>query len=114
MYQQLCTRACALGQQYALRYEHPCCTLAKRILRHQDELFQFVLVPGLAADNNLIERNLRPLVVMRKISGGSRSPAGTKTRLDLVSLMHTWAAHNLDPFHQCLARLQQPTANAPP
>jgi len=114
VYVQLFERACAQGQQYALTYEHPCCTLAKRVLRHQDELFQFVLVPGMAADNNLVERSLRPLVVMRKISGGSRSPEGTKTRLTLVSMFYTWAARNLNPFHQCLATLQQSTANAPP
>jgi hypothetical protein len=90
-YADLFARACRLGEQYALTYDHPCCTLAKRVLRHQDELFQFVLVPGLPADNNLAERSIRPLVtpalaatgasVMRKISGGSRSSEGSKTRL---------------------------------
>ena len=93
---------------------NPCRTLAKRLLRHQDELFQFLLVPGLPADNNLVERSLRPLVIMRKISGGSRSPEGTKTRLTLVSLFHTWAARNLNPHHQCLAALRQSTVNVPP
>ncbi len=113
-YRLLYQRVCALGQQYALKYEHPCSTLAKRLLRHQDELFQFVLVPDLPADNNLAERSLRPLVVMRKISGGSRSPKGTKTRLALASLLHTWAARNLNPFTECLVALQRPTATAPP
>jgi hypothetical protein len=32
----------------------------------------------------------------------------------LFSLMQTWAANGLDPFQQCLAALQQPTAHAPP
>ena len=82
-YTDLFARACRLGEQYALSYAHPCCTLAKRLLRHQDELFQFVLVPGLPADNNLAERSIRPLVIMRKISGGTRSAEGSKTRLDL-------------------------------
>jgi transposase len=91
-YADLFTRACRLGEQYALTYDHPCCTLAKRLLRHQDELFQFVLVPGLPADNNLAERSIRPLVIMRKISGGSRSEEGTKTRLTLASVLQTWAA----------------------
>lgn len=113
-YRQAFERIGELGRQYALTYEHPCCRLAKRVLRHQDELFQFVLVPGLAADNNLIERDLRPLVIARKISGGSRSEEGTRTRLALFSLMQTWAARNLNPFQQCLAALQRPTANAPP
>ena len=113
-YADLFTQVCRLGEQYALTYDHPCCTLAKRVLRHQDELFQFVLVPGLPADNNLAERSIRPLVIMRKISGGSRSAEGTKTRLTLASLLHTWAARNLNPFSECLTALQKPTAAAPP
>jgi transposase len=113
-YADLFTRACRLGEQYALTYDHPCCTLAKRVLRHQDELFQFVLVPGLPADNNLAERSIRPLVIMRKISGGSRSEEGTKTRLTLASLLHTWAARSLNPFVECLTALQQPAASVPP
>lgn len=108
------SQAWRLGEQYALNYDHPCGTLAKRLLRHQDELFQFVLVPGLAADNNLAERSIRPLVIMRKISGGSRSAEGTKTRLTLATLLHTWAARNLNPFVECLTALQQPVATAPP
>ena len=113
-YTQAFTDICARGQQYARTRPHPCNTLAKRVLRHQDELFQFLLVPGLPADNNLVERSLRPLVIMRKISGGSRSPEGTITRLTLASLLHTWAARGLNPYHQCLAALQQPRAHAPP
>jgi transposase len=113
-YADLFAQACRLGEQYALTYEHPCCTLAKRVLRHQDELFQFVLVPGLPADNNLAERSIRPLVIMRKISGGTRSEEGTKTRLTLASLLHTWAARNLNPFLECYAALRQPPATAPP
>ena len=112
-YPSLFTRACRLGEQYALTYDHPCCTLAKRLLRHQDELFQFILVPGLAPDNNLAERSIRPLVIMRKISGGSRSAKGTKTRLTLASLRHTGAARNLNPFVECLAALQKPAAASP-
>jgi transposase len=113
-YADLFTHACRLGEQYALSYAHPCCTLAKRLLRHQDELFQFVLVPGLPADNNLAERSIRPLVIMRKISGGTRSAEGSKTRLTLASLLHTWAARNLNPFIECLMALQTPVAAASP
>ena len=113
-YAELLERVCALGQQYALVSGHPCQTLAKRVLRHQDELFQCVLIPGLAPDNNLAERCLRPLVIMRKISGGSRSPQGSQTRLTLFSLLSTWAARDLNPFLHCVTLLQNPTANAPP
>ena len=111
-YADLLARGCALGEQYALVAEHPCRVLAKRLLRHQDELFQFVRHPGVPADNNFAERALRPLVIMRKISGGSRSPKGSKTRFTLFSLVSTWAARGLNPFFQCINRLQ--SAAAPP
>jgi len=113
-YTHLYTQVCTLGAQYALAPEHPCNALAKRLLRHQDELFPLVSIPGLPADNNLAERRIRPLVIMRKISGGSRSAEGTKTRLTLASLLHTWTARHLNPFAECLMALQQPTATAPP
>jgi hypothetical protein len=84
---------------------HPCYALCHRLLRHQGELFQFVRVPDVAADNNLAERSLRPLVIARKISGGTRSPQGSTTRLALASLFGTWQARNLNPFHACLSLL---------
>jgi transposase len=107
-------RICALGQQYAQADGHACRVLARRLLRFQEELFQFVLVPGLPADNNPAERSLRPVVIMRKISGGTRSPAGSRTRLTLASVFATWVARHLNPFRECLAALQRPTANGPP
>ncbi len=91
----------ALGLEYAQVKDHPCQALAKRLLRHEEELFQFVLVPGLSADNNLAERGVRPLVVVRKISGGSRSEQGSKTRMSLSSLFQTWAARGLEPLAEC-------------
>jgi hypothetical protein len=108
-YVALVTRAHTLGLVYARAGKHPCCALAKRLLRHEDELFQFVLIDGLSADNNLAERSIRPLVVIRKISGGSRSAEGTKTRMALASLFETWQARGLNPFDECLKLLSQPT-----
>jgi transposase len=107
-YARLVERACQVGQQYARVRKHPCEALAKRLLRHQDELFQFLLVDGLRADNNLAERSLRPLVVMRKISGGTRSPAGSQTRMALASLVGTWQVRGQNPFEACLELRRQP------
>jgi transposase len=106
-YVTLTSQTHRLGQQYARVTGHPCQPLAKRLLRHEDELFQFILVPDLAADNNLAERAIRPLVVIRKVSGGSRSPQGTTIRMTLASLFHTWQARGLNPFDQCVALLRQ-------
>jgi hypothetical protein len=116
-YATLYQRAWALGQCYCFQSGHPCWALAKRLLRHQEELFQFVLRPGVPADNNLSERALRPLVILRKISGGTRSDAGTQTRLTLASLFATWQARHLNPLLECLAALRHParaTLPAPP
>jgi transposase len=107
-YVSLTSQTHRLGLRYAREKAHPCQALAKRLLRHEDELFQFVLVAGLSADNNLAERAIRGLVVIRKVSGGSRSAAGTKTRMALASLFHTWQARGQNGFDQCLALLSQP------
>ncbi|HEY6406700.1 MAG TPA: transposase, partial [Ktedonobacteraceae bacterium] len=77
--------------------QHPLCERVER--------FVFVAVPGVPAHNNLAERSVRPLVIARKISGGTRSPQGSQTRMGLASLFGTWMAQYLNPFHQCLALL---------
>ena len=110
-YVALVTRTHALGLSYARAKHHPCQALSKRLLRHEDELFQFVLVEGLSADNNLAERSIRPLVVIRKISGGSRSAEGTKTRMALASLFETWQARGLNPLEECRRVLSQAPAS---
>lgn len=104
--------ACAeLASRYANAKQHrahPCHTLAKRLMLHLDGLFQFVLQSGLSADNNLAERSVRPVVVMRKISGGSQSERGSRTRMALASLFGTWRAKGLNPFNECFFLLSQP------
>ncbi len=106
-YVEMVGRVHQLGLQYARATGHPCQALAKRLLRHEDELFQFALVDGLSANNNLAERSIRPLVVIRKISGGSRSEEGTKTRMALGSLVETWQARGLNPFEECFKLLSR-------
>ena len=83
----------------------PMQTLCKRVEKFLPELFVFVAVPGVPSHNNLAERSVRPLVVARKISGGTRSPQGSQSRMGLASLFGTWMAQGLNPFHQCLAAL---------
>jgi transposase len=82
-------------------------TLCERVEQVLPELFVFVAVPGVPAHNNLAERSVRPLVIARKISGGTRSPKGSDTRMGLATLFGTWMAQRLNPFHQCLALLSQ-------
>jgi transposase len=81
--------------QLCAPYAHtasPLQTLCNRVERFLPELFVFVARPEVPADNNLAERSVRPLVIARKISGGSRSPTGSQTRMALFSCFGTWAA----------------------
>jgi transposase len=110
-YDRLVAVSHRLGLRHAQAKGHPCKATAKLLLCHEAELFQFVLVPGLSADNNLAERRIRPVTVARKISGGTRSPAGSAVRMRLTSLFATWQARGLNPFTSCRALL---TANLGP
>lgn len=82
--------------------------LCRRIQRFIKELFVFVVEPAVPADNNAAERSLRPLVTSRKISGGTRSPEGTTTKMRLASLFGTWHARGLNPFLACRQFLISP------
>ena len=53
--------------------------------------------PTIPAENNLAERDLRPLVIARKISFGSQSEAGARTREILMSVLHTLKKRGRDP-----------------
>jgi transposase len=68
--------------------------IAKRLLKHQGELTGFLWDKDLEATNNAAERALRPAVVARKISGGSRSKNGAKAWATLASLMKTATQQN--------------------
>ena len=82
--------------------------LCARIERHSSELFVFVAHPEVPPDNNAAERSLRHLVTSRKISGGTRSPEGTATKMTLSSLFGTWRLQGLDPLLACRTLLSQP------
>lgn len=86
----------------------PQTTLCQRIDRFEDELFEFVLYPDVPPDNNLAERSLRPLVIARKISGGTRSAHGSQVRMALASLFATWLAQGLNPLDACRQMLIAP------
>jgi cell division protein FtsB len=80
--------------------------LANRLCRFANEMFTFVEHLGVTHDNNAAERAVRPAVIYRKVTGGSRSDEGAKTTAVLMSLMHTWAARQLNPFVECIQMLQ--------
>jgi transposase len=79
-----------LEQLAKAEYDEPdAARLAKRLRRHRAELTRFLWDRDLDGTNNAAERALRPAVVMRKITGGSRSARGARAWAKLASLMRT-------------------------
>ena len=77
----------------------PMRVLCQRVERFLPELFTFIAEPLASADNNAAERSLRPPVVSRKISGGTRSGRGSETKSILASLFGTWRLRGQNPYH---------------
>ena len=70
--------------------QHPSIQKIQNIFRENSErLFHWAKKAKVPADNNRAERELRPLVIARKISFGSQSKAGARTREILMSVLHT-------------------------
>ena len=83
---------------------HPSVQHIQNIFRENaDRLWLWTEDPRIPAENNAAERAIRPLAVARKVSHGSQSDRGRKTRSVLMSVLHTLAACCVDPA-QHLAR----------
>ncbi len=79
-----------LDQLIAGPQDHPDARrLCKRLSRHRQELTRLLWVEKLDGTNNAAERALRPAAVLRKITGGSRSPAGAAAWMKLASRTRT-------------------------
>lgn len=72
------------------RYDEPDARrIAKRIRKFRKDLTAFLHEKDLEGTNNTAERAIRPAVVARKISGGSRSDNGARAFATLASLLRT-------------------------
>lgn len=58
-------------------------------MEHEGRLYHWAEDRKIPADNNLAERDLRPTVIARKVSFGSQSDAGARTRSILMTVVHT-------------------------
>ncbi len=56
---------------------------------NKDKLYQWATNRNIPADNNFAERELRPLIIARKLSFGSQSDEGAKTREILMTVLLT-------------------------
>jgi hypothetical protein len=63
--------------------------ISARLLKHYNELFTFLDVPGLPSDNNTAERAIRPHVIIRNRSFQNRTDKGAHAHGTLTSLLQT-------------------------
>ena len=79
--------------------QHPGIQKIQNIFRERaTRLYHWAKNPAIPADNNRAERELRPLVIARKISFGSQSEQGALTREILMSVLHTLRKRTKDVF----------------
>jgi len=90
---------------------HPGIQRIQNIFRENaSRLYQWSKSPTIPAENNRAERELRGLVIARKLSFGSQSEQGARTREILMSVLHTLRKRTQDvfgTFKSCLDALAQ-------
>lgn len=108
-------RSLTYGKRHPFRWvvgasaQHPAIQKIQNLFREKsDRLYHWAEDRAVPADNNRAERELRPLVIARKISFGSQSEAGAHTREVLMSVLHTLRKRTRDvtrAFQQALDAL---------
>jgi transposase len=79
--------------------QHPGIQKIQNLFREKaPRLYHWAKSPTIPADNNRAERELRPLVIARKISFGSQSEQGAQTREILMTVLHTLRKRTNDVF----------------
>jgi hypothetical protein len=82
------SRGCSLAVDHAKAVR-----LQQRIRKHRDEWLTFLDDPRVPPTNNLAERALRPLVVLRKITFGHRTLAGGQRMATIMTVQETAKRH---------------------
>lgn len=80
--------------------------LAKRLDKYGEPLLTFVDHADVPSSNNHAEREVRPAVLMRKVSYGSQSLRGAATRATLMTVFRTLHRRGLNPLHTVDAALR--------
>ena len=109
-------RLLALGQPFQDDPSALQARLCRRVAKHikslprtgYGELFVFVAEPEAPPDNNAAERSLRPVVISRKVSGGTRPDQGTDTKMTRASVFGTWRSQGLNTLTACQQILASP------
>ena len=85
---------------------HPSVQRIQNIFRENpDRIWLWTTDPRMPAENNAAERAVRPLAIARKVSHGSMSEKGRKTRSVMMSVLHTLNACCTDPTDQLIKAL---------
>jgi hypothetical protein len=103
-----------IQQAAAAPADHPGIQKIQNLFREKaHRLYHWAADPAIPAENNRAERELRPLVIARKISFGSQSEQGAHTRETLMSVLHSLRKRTgdlLGAFKQVLDALaEKPT-----
>jgi transposase len=113
---QFAKQATALRRQIQATVQqparHPAVQTYQDIFRGKaHRLYHWAANALVPADNNLAERELRPLVIARKISFGSQGQRGVRTREVLMTVLHTLRKRTSDPAAAFRSFLDQLAAN---
>jgi transposase len=73
-------------------------TLVRRIKKYKSEIIRFAENPEIEYHNNRAERQIRPIVIARKMSYHSSSAKGAERTCILFSLLETFRLQNLKPI----------------
>lgn len=80
---------------------HPAIHRLQGIFRdHPERLYHWAADRAVPAENNLAEREIRPLVIARKVSFGSQSDSGARTREILMTTLVTLRRRHRDDYRE--------------
>ncbi len=82
--------------------------ICKRIIRYNQELFIFLDNPLLRQPIIALEWQLRPNVIMKKITFGNRSSSGASNQAVMMSIIQTGILHGIKPLNILLALSVKP------
>jgi len=83
-----------------------CRKAAKLLDKHRNSMFRFV-DEGIDYHNNNAERGLRNMVIMRKVTGGSRSWKGVEALAINKTVIETWRKQGKDFFEHGMEYVQK-------
>ena len=87
-------------------------TLQDLFVEKAERMYQWASDRRVPADNNRAERELRPTVIARKVSFGSQSEGGAKTRETLMSVLQTLKKRVKDSIQKFKRTLDELALNA--